>query len=745
LVEELDHPVLTQRLIAADELVYRFGEKAIPDLEAIVNSTGSGRQISSAIAALSRFGAKAKPFVAKSVGDRNRLVRLYAMKAYGSIGIRSEDDSKNVAGGLMDVDAFVAQAAADALGANPRRENIKELSRAFLISPSDDTHRRQAIKIALRDNLVALKDVDALQVAGAFAVAVQQIALAVPNGQGANICIDILQNDRPEGDKQFAYVTHAARYAEGDGVTKLTTLVRERWTDDLDLQLKALLALQQGLAQRGQSSEPLMSWAEELGGKVLDQSDTGIVAWENFPVPGVKDTENPWTFQQRPSADGNKDAIFYSTLVKGEQKTGILRSQPFELPEKFSFWCAGHIGIPDKPILDLNYIRLRAAGSDELLAEARPPRNDTAQRIEWDLTKHKGKKGYVEIIDADTGGAYAWLAVGRFSVTGLNPNETAQRQQLVANLAAQLKLKALQPRLAMLFTSGSLDAPTRGALGTALVAMQPDARAAALVRIVSEPGLEIAARQDLAKAIVSLEDEQLDKALKDALKEVPARTQTAVAETLAGDVDGVTELLQLIEQGRLSANVLRSPVVKQKIAALKHDVLQKEADELTAKLPAVNDVLDKLIVERRKAYDAAKPDLEKGAAVFTKSCANCHQIGGKGAVVGPQLDGIGLRGLDRIIEDILDPNRNVDVAFRPTTFVLTDGKILLGLPKGEEGKQLIVIDNLGKELRINKDDIDEKTPTTSSLMPANVQEIVSPEDFQHLVGYLLGQKTKKGE
>jgi len=30
-------------------------------------------------------------------------------------------------------------------------------------------------------------------------------------------------------------------------------------------------------------------------------------------------------------------------------------------------------------------------------------------------------------------------------------------------------------------------------------------------------------------------------------------------------------------------------------------------------------------------------------------------------------------------------------------------------------------------------------------MPANVPEIVSPEDFQHLVGYLLSQKAKKAE
>ena len=53
--------------------------------------------------------------------------------------------------------------------------------------------------------------------------------------------------------------------------------------------------------------------------------------------------------------------------------------------------------------------------------------------------------------------------------------------------------------------------------------------------------------------------------------------------------------------------------------------------------------------------------------------------------IGPQLDGIGIRGLDRLLEDTLDPNRNVDQAFRATTLVLKNGQILSGLVLREEG------------------------------------------------------------
>ena len=61
-----------------------------------------------------------------------------------------------------------------------------------------------------------------------------------------------------------------------------------------------------------------------------------------------------------------------------------------------------------------NFVRLRAQGEQEVLAEALPPRNDVAQKIEWDLQKFAGRQGYIEATDGDDATGYAWLAFGRF-------------------------------------------------------------------------------------------------------------------------------------------------------------------------------------------------------------------------------------------------------------------------------------------------------------------------------------------
>ena len=108
-------------------------------------------------------------------------------------------------------------------------------------------------------------------------------------------------------------------------------------------------------------------------------------------------------------------------------------------------------------------------------------------------------------------------------------------------------------------------------------------------------------------------------------------------------------------------------------------------------------------------------------------------------MIGPQLDGIGNRGLIRVLEDILDPNRNVDVAFRSTTVVTTAGKVRTGLSKGFDGARLVLINSKGQEESVLRDDIEDQVTSRRSPMPANVSEIMTEPQFRDLLAWLLTQ------
>jgi putative heme-binding domain-containing protein len=279
----------------------------------------------------------------------------------------------------------------------------------------------------------------------------------------------------------------------------------------------------------------------------------------------------------------------------------------------------------------------------------------------------------------------------------------------------------------------------------ALVMLRPSATTPALAAALADQSLQESLRAKIGSAIATDTGGAQLECLREAMQLAPTRLQGTLAETLTGDLDGASALLTLVETGQVAPRVLMLPAISNKLAALKSSDLDARAAAITAKLPPPNAIVDALIIERRRSFARAKTNAEHGKALFTKHCAACHQVGGQGAVVGPQLDGIVGRGIDRLLEDVLDPNRNVDVAFRTTTLRLADGRVLSGLVRRDEGEQLVLADVQGKEFTVAKSDIDEQQKTPLSLMPANVGETLQADELADLLAWLLTQRAAPRE
>ena len=192
------------------------------------------------------------------------------------------------------------------------------------------------------------------------------------------------------------------------------------------------------------------------------------------------------------------------------------------------------------------------------------------------------------------------------------------------------------------------------------------------------------------------------------------------------------------KQLRMLAAILRAiaPVgLRDKLA----DYLPKPATVPAPPKPRPE--LDALTAERRASFAKTSPDATKGEAVFKAHCFACHAIKGEGGLMGPQLDGIGNRGADRLIEDILDPNRNVDAHFFMHQVQLRDGTSIAGFKRGEVGQVIILVDAAGNEQRIAKDDIVEDKELPQSLMPPVFGQIIPEPAFHDLLAWLLQNQS----
>jgi putative heme-binding domain-containing protein len=435
-----------------------------------------------------------------------------------------------------------------------------------------------------------------------------------------------------------------------------------------------------------------------------------------------------------------------SSFPHGETLTGILRSPVFVLPKQLSFHLCGHDGLPGQPAGGKNFVRLLNAESKSVLRETKVPRNDTAQRITWDLADLGGKRAVIEVTDGDDGKAYAWLAFGRFDPAlpelALHDTQGVGKRQLAgAELARSLRLAALEPAVTKLFTD-STDAAVRAAAGRAWLALNA---AAALPKV--EPLVRDAAQPENLRAELAAQlGEQADArglaVVVAALTNAPSRLQLRFATALVSTAAGTEQLLAAAEAGRVPARLLQDRTLTDRLRASPARDAKNRLAALVKNLPPADVQLQKLIEAKRGEFKPQQAKASRGAEVFTKACAACHQLDGKGALVGPQLDGIGGRGLERLLEDILDPNRNVDKAFRTTVFVLKDGETVSGLQRREEGGAFIYALANGQEARVPKADVKERRDTETSLMPANFHEALTATELNDLLAFLLSKTGK---
>jgi putative heme-binding domain-containing protein len=336
--------------------------------------------------------------------------------------------------------------------------------------------------------------------------------------------------------------------------------------------------------------------------------------------------------------------------------------------------------------------------------------------------------------------ARLWATVLTHRLLGsANPNEVTAG----ISLAGTLRLPDAQVRLVDIAASAKAPEAQRVATFNSLVSIDPANHAALLGHVLADAAEPTGLRVQASGILARLNRPEALAQLVAGLPSAPAPLQTVIANDLLGSREGTNTLLDAIAAGKASPQLLREPGIEPRLSRSPFTGVVARAALLTKGLPPADVRVQQLLGKRHAAFVASHPDAAQGAKVFEKHCAACHQLAGKGAKVGPQLDGIGMRGLDRLLEDVLDPNRNVDQAFRLTTLSLTSGQVVSGLLLKEEGEVYVMADAQGKEVRVPKKSVEERTVSPLSPMPANFADQVPEADFNHLMAFLLAQRAKQ--
>ncbi len=137
-------------------------------------------------------------------------------------------------------------------------------------------------------------------------------------------------------------------------------------------------------------------------------------------------------------------------------------------------------------------------------------------------------------------------------------------------------------------------------------------------------------------------------------------------------------------------------------------------------------------------------DVRRGQLVFhgeKAGCYSCHAIGYRGGNVGPDLTKIGTIRADRdLLEAIVFPSASLVRSFEPIAVATSDGKIYNGVLRSETADEIVLATGINQEARIARREIDEIRPSTVSIMPAGLDQQLSPQELADLVAFLKACK-----
>ncbi|HXG61579.1 MAG TPA: PVC-type heme-binding CxxCH protein [Planctomycetota bacterium] len=147
---------------------------------------------------------------------------------------------------------------------------------------------------------------------------------------------------------------------------------------------------------------------------------------------------------------------------------------------------------------------------------------------------------------------------------------------------------------------------------------------------------------------------------------------------------------------------------------------------------------------RRAASGSGDP--ARGERVFFHpkgpQCARCHQVNGRGGIVGPDLSIVGSAlTRERLLDSILEPSKEVAPMFVLWRVLTRDGRVLDGrLLQEDPSGTLVLIDAQGRTTSIRASEIEERRPSQLSIMPENLQAAMTRQELRDLLAFLESLK-----
>jgi putative heme-binding domain-containing protein len=240
--------------------------------------------------------------------------------------------------------------------------------------------------------------------------------------------------------------------------------------------------------------------------------------------------------------------------------------------------------------------------------------------------------------------------------------------------------------------------------------------------------LQLASVATLAR----LNDAEVGPELTKRWNTLTPRLRSEVATVLTARKDRAVALLEAVQSGKILASALDATQAK---------FLRTHHDQQVRQL-ALKVLGGKPAGTRQQVIDQFLPALNlkgdrvHGKKIYEERCISCHRLGGEGYGLGPDLVTVKNTGKEKIMVNIIDPNREVRPDFISYLIETKDDESQVGIIVNENSTAVTLRQPYGKDSVINRSDIRKMQSQGQSMMPEGLEAGISPQDLADLIEYI---------
>lgn len=214
----------------------------------------------------------------------------------------------------------------------------------------------------------------------------------------------------------------------------------------------------------------------------------------------------------------------------------------------------------------------------------------------------------------------------------------------------------------------------------------------------------------------------------------------AAVTAAAKSQQSAQKLTQLAAKGLLDADI------KDATASALHTAQWPEIKAQAAKLFPLPQTKNNKPLPAIEELVKRQGDAQQGRILYntTATCVKCHIVNNVGREVGPDLSEIGKKlSREAMYQSILFPSAGISHNYESYLIALTDGTTITGLVPSKTEEEITVKDIEGLERKYKMSDVEEIKKQNLSLMPADLNKVLSEEDLVNVVEYLMTLKEAK--